>query len=491
MHFFQKQNIGSDYFERIIHYSTPICHHFRLSMLTGEDDDEISVARCLMGVPKDVEGNTCYYKSALTIPDEYGRTPLHYLFENGYNDFNRTRYLSLIIEISDNITDSYRNDGFPPPLEHNKTEHSKDSYWNILLLMQNDHGLNPLHSLADNKTLGLEIVKSVIKKSSESSPLETGEHPLLCADNYGEFPIHFACDDIYEGLQNRLEMLLGIEYSESYNPLCDTIFQVQTDGYTPIVVLLSALLHYFYEDEEFFPRFCTENEWEPSQDPDDMESFLDLLSSKRDVHFSLISSITEYETFLSGMHVLLRAAAISNFHHSYKSEHQLHTFDISEELLHLAASVQNYPTWVLQMVVLDNPSRLLNYDQIGRAPIHSAIIANSAPGHQGHRIQSRSNCMYWESENEPRSVVEYILEHAPDSVSLREGRNGRLPIHLAICHGCHLESVIIPILTSFSQCNSDLDPITGLLPFMLAASEDVTSLDVLYTLLQLDPTHLE
>jgi len=449
-------------------------HHFRSEQLTGEDQDEIAAARLLIGSSMET-GIAPNHRSALTLPNEYGSTPLHYLFEDGFNEFNLSRYVSLIMDFSDEID----------------KEQSTCSYWNEILCKRNCFGLTPVHSLADNKNPGLGVVaEAVIRKSNKQSKLA---HPLLCADNDGELPIHYVCDDTDRDLESMI-IFLGIVGDENYNyrPTFDSVFCMRNDGSTPVTVLLHTFLciDYISDDasdsssRDMFDQFCIDNEWH-SSDTHYITSFQHLLSSKRsDIDFSSISAIYG-ENLWPRFKVLLLAAMKSNIYHSGMKEKN---YEITEEALHLAASVQNFPAFVLQLGVLNDPCGLLHHDQSGRIPLHYAIISTSIPGLCKYREKSLIGHL-WESKKEPRTMVQYILQHAPGSANIQD-RCGRLPIHLAINHGCGLES-IIAIVTSSPQCIAKPDPITCLMPFMLAAWEDVTSLDVLFFLLQSHPSVME
>jgi hypothetical protein len=81
--------------------------HFKNNNITGEDNDEIAVARMLIERSIDMGGSTVqlgemqeHGDSVLTVSDHHGRTPLHDLFERSPIPHSHIRYVELIIEMS-------------------------------------------------------------------------------------------------------------------------------------------------------------------------------------------------------------------------------------------------------------------------------------------------------------------------------------------------------------------------------------------------------
>jgi hypothetical protein len=112
--------------------------HFINDYITGEDNDEIAVARMLIERSIDMGGSTVqlggmqeHGDSVLTVSDYYGRTPLHYLFEPPTRQHSHIRYVELIIEMSARV-DEKRQTSF---------------YWNELMLKQDAWGCTPLHKM--------------------------------------------------------------------------------------------------------------------------------------------------------------------------------------------------------------------------------------------------------------------------------------------------------------------------------------------------------
>jgi len=193
---------------------------------------------------------------------------------------------------------------------------------------------------------------------------------------------------------------------------------------------------------------------------------------------------TPFDDLLPKLRVLLEAAARSNMYHT----HQTQEYEISLEPVHLAASVPNFPTFILQMMVLHDQSALLRTDEHGRIPLHYALVAT--PGDQEKEDSGEdpydADLIYWSSNDESRSLVQFILDNAPSSADIHDG-DGRLPIHLAIANNRDLSSVVLPIIAASPGSISAVDPCTNLKPFLLAASHDNASLDLIFRLAALEP----
>jgi hypothetical protein len=93
---------------------------------------------------------------------------------------------------------------------------------------------------------------------------------------------------------------------------------------------------------------------------------------------------------------------------------------------------------------------------------------------------------YWSANYESRSLVQFILDNAPNSADIHDG-DGRLPIHLAIANNRDLSSVVLPIIAAYPGSISAVDPCTNLKPFLLAASHANASLDLIFRLALLEP----
>jgi len=83
-------------------------------------------------------------------------------------------------------------------------------------------------------------------------------------------------------------------------------------------------------------------------------------------------------------------------------------------------------------------------------------------------------------------LVQFILDNAPRGAEIHDV-DGRLPIHLAIANNRNLSSVVLPIIAAYPGSISAIGPCTNLKPFLLAASHDNASLDLIFRLAVLEP----
>jgi len=469
--------------------------HFTCCYINGEDNDEIAVARMLIERSIDIGGSTVqsgdmevHDDSVLTVSAssggtrsmrEYfyysGGTPMHYLFKYPYRHHSRIRYVELIIEMSARV-DEKRKTSF---------------YWNELMLQQDGWGFTPLHIMAENTSIKCLEVSAVLKKCNDALGSRYLIHPLLQRNNNGDLPIHIACYEIYENEQ-WIEAFVGFLDSD-YKVTYDTVFTCKC---------LRRILERFIDDhDEAFEQFCNDNnQWLPEErECDSLQQFSSLqcgslqqcLSSNErmdDIDGSSLRIMPfdegiPFDDILPRLRILLEAAAKSNMYHT----HQTQEYEISLEPVHLAASVPNFPTFILQMMVLHDQSALLRTDEHGRIPLHYALVASAGNQEQDSGEDSDdSDLVYWSTNDESRSLVQFILDNAPSSADIHDG-DGRLPIHLAIANNRDLSSVVLPIIAAYPGSISAVDPCTNLKPFLLAASHDNASLDLIFRLALLEP----
>jgi ankyrin repeat protein len=434
--------------------------HFRSRYSTGEDNDEIAVARMLIEQSIDMGGSTVqlggmqeHGDSVLTVSDQVGSTPLHYLFKKiPIRQQSHIRYVELIIEMSARV-DEKRKTSF---------------YWNELMLQQDDLGGTPLHDMAENTAIDYLAVSSVLKKCNDVWESRCLIHPLLQRDNSGDLPIHTACENA-DANEQWIEAFVGFLDSD-YKVTYDTVFARKC--------LLYILESFVDANEMEFQQFWNDNNYWPSTIFVRCVSLQQILSSNErmdDIHWSSLR--TPFDDTLPKLRVLLEAAAKSNMYHT----HQTQEYKISLESVHLAASVPNFPTIILQMMALHDQSALLRSDEHGRIPLHYALVAT--PGNQE---QDSRDLAYWSANDESRSLVQFILDNAPSSADIHD-IDGRLPIHLAIAKNRDLSSVVLPIIAASPGSISAIDPCTNLKPFLLAASHDNASLDLIFRLAALEP----
>eukprot|EP00979_Chaetoceros_neogracilis_P006695 scaffold1369_cov130-Chaetoceros_neogracile.AAC.1 len=379
---------------------TLLHHHFSSICITGEDNDEIAVARTLIERSIDMGGSTVqlggmqeHGDSVLTVSDYHGHTPLHYLFREHLHQHLHVRYVELIIEMSARV-DEKRKTSF---------------YWNELMLQQDKWaGCTPLHDMADNDVIEYLAVSSVLKKCNNASGSQCLIHPLLQRNTHGVLPIHFACFKA-DASGQWIEAFVGFLDSD-YKVTYDTVFTCECH-----CRILESFLHYH---EEEFQQFSDDNNWSSSEEMEYV-SLQQILSSNEQMDGIDWSSLrTPFDDLLPKLRVLLEAAVKSNMYHT----HQTQEYEISLEPVHLAASVPNFPTFILQMMVLHDQSALMRTDEHGRIPLHYALVAT--PGNQEHDSRDDSydakDLVYWSANDESRSLVQFLLDNAPSSADIHD-----------------------------------------------------------------------
>jgi hypothetical protein len=446
--------------------------HFTNRYITGEDDDEIAVARMLIERSIDMaDGSTVqlgkkHGDSVLTVSDYDGGAPLLDLFDHHLGP-SFIRYVELIIEMSARVDEKRNNNAWI-------TKIKTSSYWNELMLQQSKWGSTPLHIMARNPyNEYLTVVSLVLKKFNDAWESRSLIHPLLLRNHNGYLPIHIACFDADVSGQ-WIEAFVGFLDSE-YKVTYDTVFTCRC-----LLTILESFIQYH---EIQFLQFWNDNNWWSSGERKCVP-LQQILSSNEldDIHWSSLRTPFE-NLLLPKLRVLLEAAAKSNMYHI----HQTQEYKISLEPVHLAASVPNFPTFILQMMVLHDRSALLRTDEHGRIPLHYALVAT--PGNQEQDSGEDSDdavLVYWSTNFESRSLFQFILDNAPSSADIHDG-DGRLPIHLAIANNRDLSSVVLPIIAAYPSSISAIDPCTNLKPFLLAASHDNASLDLIFRLAALEP----
>jgi len=91
----------------------------------------------------------------------------------------------------------------------------------------------------------------------------------------------------------------------------------------------------------------------------------------------------------------------------------------------------------------------------------------------------------WESDDEKRSPIEYLIQKCPDALQVRS-KGGSLPLHSALMSGRIRMKDIEAMLDAAPATLAQRDG-QGLLPFMIAASRGDHHLDEAFKLLLLNP----
>ena len=88
-----------------------------------------------------------------------------------------------------------------------------------------------------------------------------------------------------------------------------------------------------------------------------------------------------------------------------------------------------------------------------------------------------------------KKLIDWLLEVHPKACSMPDS-DGRLPIHLAAESGKEWENGVQSLALAFPSGVSTVDPVSGLYPFMIAATGAMSDLDCIYELLRFAPQHI-
>jgi hypothetical protein len=157
-----------------------------------------------------------------------------------------------------------------------------------------------------------------------------------------------------------------------------------------------------------------------------------------------------------------------------KAHHIREKRAVSFRPVHAAASCNNRFGKILQICIEQDAENLRIQDEKGNLPLHIILGAESA------------STVYCKPEH-----VRMILEAYPEAAAI-PNHNGQFPLHLALGSGyccigkCKWEQVIQPIVAAAPQV-----ALVGC-PLMLLFNEGTkyTELDMLYSLLRVNPTQL-
>jgi hypothetical protein len=205
-----------------------------------------------------------------------------------------------------------------------------------------------------------------------------------------------------------------------------------------------------------------------------------------------VESDQVFGLLLHRIFLIARAAFYDSFSRS--------PFDLSGDILHQASALclphdPTLPVPILELILSHYPEQVSQRDHLGKLPLHHAVQVH---GDGGLRSDRRANAwLQW-------TVI--LLRRAPDAAFARDGR-GRLPLHCALDASSITTSAQVPCTTplsnnvvpqvvdllkelvnQFPEAVDMRDPVTGLLPFMLAASNPLVSLDMAYLLFRRSPT---
>ena len=341
-----------------------------------------------------------------------------------------------------------------------------------LLSIRNEFGQTPIHRVLgdyDN-----ELLLKTVLTALNGEKLPPGScNPLLIKDIDGETPLHYAC----KGGLECMEILLGFHWTDSYQDSLIAINMEDTSGALPIDHAISSCLSDTISEDKIPPEI--EEKW-PEDERLRLEYniFPDLVDYVHDHGLDCPFSqalLSEFQLLWAAIKIILVTThKVLQMKQSTKSPP------------HMVSSINIIPASVLKMTYLFTAGDDLTFDGSGLLPIH--IAASSPKFPSSYRKEGLSPL--WQSELEPRSMIEYMLERDPTVATLVTS-SGQLPLHLAISAGQSMEKEIFPLIHASPLSVSIRDPLTSLYPYLLAATTNTgETLYTIYSLLILDPSIL-
>ena len=340
-----------------------------------------------------------------------------------------------------------------------------------LLSIQNEFGQTPLHTMFGDYEDESLLLAIMIALNDEKLPAKT-INPFLITDHDEETPLHYAP----HGGPELLRLLLEFNWNDSFSDSSKAVIMKDASGALPLHHAISACMTEI-ETENMIPSIIQErlhgNEYilfaeivdyvnENGLDCSFGQELLGLFESLWEVLVVILSAMCE-------------------------------VMDIKTNLsspVHGLTCMPFIPASILKMVHLFDTVENLSYDENGQLPIH---VAASAPQNQSLSL-SVDLAPLWQSELEPRSIIEYLLERDPTVATRVVLSTGQLPLHLAIKSGKNMYKDIFSLIRVAPHSISERDPVTMLYPSLLAAakiqSRNVENLDLIYRLLILDPSIL-
>ena len=376
-----------------------------------------------------------------------------------------------------------------------------------LLSIQNGHGMTVLHLLFGDAGCSIAIFKAIIYPLSLSTidDEQNDIHPVLCGDEDGELPFHFAC---YVGLEpEKLKLLLKGQNQQGENTLeeetrsvggkctiyCKTMLASLFCASKEDMVPLDALFYWFvqeYEEE----IHC--NISYPSSQKVDFENLIPyILNYDQNFNDGKLLQIIVNELW-PRIRVILEFVVdvMTDWFHGGGAD----TFSP----LHLAAAVPTFPSAVLKTAELvsfynaDESFHLVEEKVTGSnyIPLHIAAsikpiemysYCTSARCHIEMELEDIADLTVWQSSREPRSMIQYMLQQEKSAASVVD-QSGRLPLHIAIENGLEYYPNVKPLVEAYVDGLLKRHPRYDLFPFMLAAV--FNEIDAIYGLLLKDPS---
>ncbi|VEU43432.1 unnamed protein product [Pseudo-nitzschia multistriata] len=193
-------------------------------------------------------------------------------------------------------------------------------------------------------------------------------------------------------------------------------------------------------------------------------NFIDYI---KDDDYSWMAVITPYR-FLK-FSLLMASAALDEDHETDMLKSRFHS-------IHHLCRIPRCPPMLLRLLQSAGYNELFGFDgnaftfdENGMLPIHYAV--------QSPPVSYKFVPSYLQATDH-KSLVQILLEENPNGVKVADDQ-GRLPLHYALDSGRLLEKDVLALVRLYPDSLRIRDPKTGLLPFMLVATN--TSRTSVYT----------
>lgn len=167
-----------------------------------------------------------------------------------------------------------------------------------------------------------------------------------------------------------------------------------------------------------------------------------------------------------------------------------------------AASAVDCPRQVVKIATKVYPAQLDEVDEEGRIPLTIAAVTPAWKmrdlSDEGYILEDRihgDESQYDDMDNAEQvgpnqlypSVIEILVTAAPETAQFRDA-DGRIPLQLAISHGKKWTTGVRALLEAYPDAIMLHDPMTNLLPFMLAGTVKKGGCTTIFQLLKSNPS---
>jgi ankyrin repeat protein len=148
---------------------------------------------------------------------------------------------------------------------------------------------------------------------------------------------------------------------------------------------------------------------------------------------------------------------------------------------HAAAATPSCPQELLALSFSFFPEHIRQRDRYGKLPLHYFVIGNGRSLSETGEQASEQAAPVDEIEK-----LKHLLDWYPDAVTVRDSVSLRLPLHFAIAHGRPWSWIQLMLGVSADSL-SQVDGVTHLFPFQLAACTETCSLTTTFELVRAAP----